>query len=80
LLDKKKIKGKKYAIEVETGNVYTKNKKKFYAKVETLKKEYGDNWFFVVTNRDFASTYNRFGKTFTRKTFLKQYQKWLQKN
>ena len=68
--------GKECAIEIETGKVYTKDKKKFKEKVRTLKENYGDNWFFVVTNRDIAPTYNKFGKTFTRKTFIKQFEKW----
>ncbi len=71
---------KKYAIEIETGKVYTKNRQKFNEKVKTLKEEYGDNWCFVVTNRNLSSLYSKFGKTFTRKNFLKQSEKWLKKH
>ncbi|KKS24220.1 MAG: hypothetical protein UU81_C0010G0003 [Microgenomates group bacterium GW2011_GWC1_41_8] len=48
-------------------------------KVVLLKNEFGDNWFFVVTNKEFARFYNKFGKTFTRKTFIKQFEKWSKK-
>ena len=71
---------KKYAVEVETGKVYTKDKKKFHAKIKALNQSYGNNWFFVVTNRDFAPIYGRFGKTFTRQNFLKQFEKWIKNN
>ena len=42
--------GEKYAIEVETGKM--NNLKRLKEKVITLKKYYGDNWFFFVTNRN----------------------------
>ena len=71
------FKGGKYAIEVDTGKVFTKDKKKLENKIENLKKEYGKRWCFVVTNYRFASSYNQLGKTFTRKNFLKQFPKWL---
>jgi type IV secretory pathway VirB4 component len=54
--------GKPYAIEVETGSVMT-NMKKFEEKVTSLKKNYGTNWSFVVTNRNFISKYRSYGKT-----------------
>jgi len=66
------INKKKYAIEVETGKVYTKDKKKFLAKVNSLKKDYGDNWFFVMTNRNYLSKYSKFGKTYDRRNIAKK--------
>lgn len=74
------IKGKKYAVEVETGSIYETNKKQLYEKVQQVKKEYGDNWFFVVTNYRLGSVYSSLGKTFTRKNFVKQFSKWIKKH
>jgi hypothetical protein len=73
------INGKEGAIEIETGKVYTKDRRKLKEKVKSLIKNYKDNWLFVVTNRDLCPTYNNFGKTLTRKTFIKQFEKWLKK-
>ncbi len=75
-----KVNGKNFAIEVETGKVYAKDRKKFNAKVKSLKENYGENWIFVVTNENLSSIYNKFGKTFTRTTFIKQFKKWLKKH
>lgn len=66
------INEKNFAVEIETGKVYTKDKKKFNEKVKTLKENYGDNWFFVITNRKFYSSYSKFGKTYTKKSILNQ--------
>jgi len=59
------INNKKYAIEVETGKLI-KDKKKFSEKIRTLKKDYGKNWFFVVTDKNFVPKYEEFGKTYTK--------------
>lgn len=60
------VNGKKYAIEVETGKVLTKDRKKLIEKVKNLNRDYGENWFFVVTNRNFYSKYKKYGDTFTK--------------
>lgn len=70
---------KSYAIEIETGSLYKKARKQLYEKVEQLKKDYPTKWCFVVTNEKLAPVYNSLGKTFTRKTFVKQFTKWLTK-
>jgi hypothetical protein len=70
------LNGKKYAVEIETGKVLASDRNKFLRKVNSLKSEFGKNWFFVVTNRNLSPTYNNFGKTFTRKIFIKQFDKW----
>jgi hypothetical protein len=75
-----KVNGKDYAIEVETGKVYSKDKKKFEAKIKSLNENYGKRWAFTVTNENLSPTYNQFGKTFTRTNFLKQFRKWLKKH
>lgn len=56
------LNGKSHAIEVETGTVLT-NKKRFLEKVSQLNKDYENNWFFVVTNRNLIKKYRKFGKT-----------------
>lgn len=66
------INGQKYAVEIETGKIYTKDKKKLQAKVDTLNKEYGNNWFFVVTNRNFFPSYKKFGETYTNLSIAKK--------
>lgn len=64
--------GKKYAIEVETGKVLARDKKKFLNKIKNLKSEFGDNWFFVVTDWNLAKTYSKFGKTYTKRNVIKK--------
>jgi len=71
------INGKKYAIEIETGKVYSKDKKKFNEKVKTLKKDYGNNWFFVVTDWNLVSNYSKFGKTFSKRNFIKKFERFI---
>src|SRR3989339_1959548 len=57
------VEGKKYAIEVETGKLIEKDKSKIQKKVEYLKKDFGDNWFFFVTNLHLKKKYHKFGST-----------------
>lgn len=66
------INGKNFAVEIETGKVYTKDKKKFNEKVKTLKENYGDNWFFALTNRNHYKFYNKFGKTYTKLSIISE--------
>lgn len=61
------INGKEYAIEVETGKMMKHKIKEFKEKVKRLNKKYGDGWFFVLTNRNLASKYSRFGKTYDKR-------------
>ena len=70
---------KKYAVEVETGTVYKTFKKQLLEKVEKLNQDYQKNWFFVVTNEKIAPKYNKLGRTFTRKSLGRQFEKWLKK-
>jgi len=67
-----KIRNKFIALEIETGKVLSKNKKRFLEKIKSLKENYGEDWFIVVTNRNFVGKYKQFGKTVTRKNFLKK--------
>ena len=58
--------GEKYAIEIETGKM--NNLKRLKEKVIALKKYYGDNWFFFVTNRNLFNYYSKFGKVMNKRT------------
>ncbi len=74
------LNGQKYAIEIETGSLYLKAREQLARKVDELKKNFEGRYCFVVTNENFASRYHQFGKTFTRTTFIKQFEKWLKKH
>jgi len=56
------LKGKSYAVEVETGTVMT-NPKKFREKIEGLNENYKDRWFFVPTNKNLVPKYRKYGNT-----------------
>jgi predicted hydrolase (HD superfamily) len=62
-----RINRKEYAIEVETGKILRANKKAIVKKVKSLNKKYKDNWFFVVTDKNLTSQYNKLGKTCDRR-------------
>ncbi len=55
------FKGKKIAIEVETGSMLTR-KKVFEEKVKELNKNY-DKWFFVVTDPNKIRDYRKYGRS-----------------
>lgn len=67
-----KVRNRYIALEIETGKILNKNKKRFLEKIKSLNEDYGDDWFIVVTNRDLITKYRKFGKTITRKNFLKK--------
>jgi len=54
---------KEYGIEVETGKLLKTNKKALLEKIERNNKEYGNRWFFVVTNRKVAFDYSKLAPT-----------------
>ena len=58
--------GKKIAVEVETGKVYFNNKKQLLDKIKNLNKEY-DEWFFVLTEKNFVKEYSQLGKTYDKR-------------
>jgi len=72
-----KINNIEYAIEVETGKILKHNTKQLLEKIRLLKKDFGDNWFFVVTNRKDFKKYNQLGKTLTKLTLINQLNKIL---
>ncbi len=67
-----KINGKEFGVEVETGKSLRYNKKRLLEKVKNLNKNYGDRWFFVVTNRALTSKYKKLGKTFDKRNVVKK--------
>jgi len=67
-----RVRNKFIALEIETGKALSKNKKRFLEKIESLEEDYGEDWFIVVTNRDFLGKYRQFGKTVSRKNLLKK--------
>ncbi len=73
------FKNRKVAIEIETGKVLRNNKKQFIEKVNRLDKDFGDNWFFVVTNRNLVKKYKKYGPTYTRKNVIKAIEKYVKK-
>jgi len=54
-----------YAFEIEKGSLLTK-KKKLKEKVSLLNNKYGQNWYFIVTNRNLAKKYREYGKVTSR--------------
>jgi len=73
------FKNRKVAIEIETGKVLRNNRKQFIEKVNRLDKDFGDNWFFVVTNRNLVKKYKKYGPTYTRKNVIKAIEKYVKK-
>jgi len=59
--------GKKTAIEVETGKKYDHDKQQLQTKINLLNKNFGNNWFFVVTDWTYKEKYQKLGKTYVRK-------------
>jgi len=74
------VNDKKYAVEVETGKVYLKDKKKLMNKVHNLNSVYGKDWFFALTNRKYYKNYSKFGETYTKKSILNQLNNILKKD
>jgi len=54
-------KNKKFVLEIETGTVTTTRKEVLVNKVESLNKKYGNNWFFIVTDKNKESHYTKLG-------------------
>jgi hypothetical protein len=67
-----RFKNKFIALEIETGKVFRRHKQRFLEKLSMLKQNYGEDYFFIVTNRDNLGKYKQFGKTLTRKNFLRK--------
>ena len=66
--------GEEHAIEVETGEII-KDRKKMQNKIDLLKKRYGKNWFFFVTNRNLEKKYAELGETSTKRNIYSKIDK-----
>ena len=71
------VKNRKIAIEIETGKNLRNNRKQFLEKAAWLDENFGDNWFFVVTNRNLVKKYKRCGRTFTRKNAIRGIERYV---
>ncbi len=72
-----KYDNKLYAIEIETGNLL-KKKKILEEKVAYNNRKYSHRWFFIVSNRNLQSKYNKYGLTTQRTRVYKILEKMLQ--
>jgi hypothetical protein len=73
------IDGEEWAFEIETGVILKKNRKIIMAKVKSLKENYGRRWFFVVTDRNCLKSYQRYGKTLTKRNIAGKIDKIMRK-
>ena len=71
--------GNKYAIEIETGTII-RDKKKMQNKIDLLKKKFGKNWFFFVTNRNLEKKYSKFGETYSKRNIKIKIDKLFRKS
>ena len=53
--------------------------KEVKAKAKKLNKEFGQDWFFVVTNKEFYWKYKKLGRTYVRKQILGVAKSYLKK-
>ncbi len=60
-----KVGNKKYAFEIETGNLLGK-KVQLREKVEELNRRYKKNWYFIVSNQNLLTKYRKYGKSTPR--------------
>ncbi len=71
-----KCKKEAYALEIETGTLLSK-KSQLRNKVSYLNRKYSGKWMFVVSNKNLASKYSKFGLVSTRKDVEKKLKKML---
>jgi hypothetical protein len=71
-----RIKRKLYAIEIEKGSLLRKPKQ-LRQKVDFLNEEYGRRWIILISNRNLAKEYRKYGKVSTRKGLQKNIEKWI---
>jgi hypothetical protein len=57
-----------------------RDKRKFLNKIINLKKEFADDWFFVLTNRNLYDNYKKFGKIMTKKSIANSIKQIFKKN
>ena len=71
-----RIKNRTYAIEIEKGSLLGKQGQ-LREKIESLNDTYRDNWLILVSNKNLAKKYRKFGNVSTRKDLRKKIEKWV---
>lgn len=71
-----RIKGRDYAIEIETGNILRKSAQ-FREKLGYMNSNYQNRWIFIVSHRKFLQKFKKFAKSCQRKEVRKNIEKWL---
>ncbi len=56
----------KFALEIETNHDIEKDKEKLLVKSSLLEGNYGQNWWFIVTDNHSKEFYQKYGKTMAR--------------
>jgi len=74
-----RIKNKIYAIEIEKGSLLRKQRQ-LKEKIESLDDAYRDNWLILVSNKNLAKKYKKFGNVSTRKDLRKKIEKWIKRD
>jgi len=74
-----RIKNKTYAIEIEKGSLLGKQMQ-LRQKIESLNDTYRDNWLILVSNKNLAKKYRKFGNVSTRKDLRKKIEKWVKQD
>ena len=69
---------RKYAIEIETGNLLSK-KIQLEQKISYLNKKYPKRWFFIVSNRNLQAKYKKYGISTQRNRVSEILEKMLEK-
>ncbi|MBU2576685.1 MAG: hypothetical protein KKF50_03105 [Nanoarchaeota archaeon] len=67
-----------YAFEIETGTLLAKMDQ-LKKKVSLLNNKYGRNWYFIVTNRNLAKKYRKYGQVTSRMGVCKIIEKLVKK-
>lgn len=67
---------RKYALEIETGNLLSK-KKQLEEKIKSLNRKYPKRWMFIVSNKNLVSKYRKFGPSTQRTQVAERLQKLL---
>jgi len=68
---------KTFALEVETGKLLSKHNQ-LKEKIDYLNKKYSKRWMFIVSHRNLAAKYRKFGLTSARSRMSENLQKMLQ--
>ncbi len=62
---------KKWGIEVQTGEEYLKRKKQFQKKIKLLNRDFGERWFYVLTNPDVVKFYSVYKRSTDSSNFVR---------